>query len=79
MRGFLFSDHLPRASEDLGVFGIELILVRKLEPCDRLPVLEGEDLGLVIVESSPDHPVNLVGWEFVDFSAFHPDGKLFCL
>ena len=21
-RGFLFSDHLPRASEDLGVFGI---------------------------------------------------------
>jgi hypothetical protein len=54
----------------------------KLEPClrvDRLPVLEAKDLGLVVVESSPDHPVNLVGWEFVDFSAFHPDGELFSL
>jgi hypothetical protein len=54
----------------------------KLEPClgvDRLPVLEAEDLGLVIVKSSPDHAVNLVGWELVDFPTFHPDGKLFCL
>ena len=57
-------------------------MLPELEPglrIDRFPVLQAKDPVLVVFKSSPDHPIDLVGWEFVDFSAFHSDGKLFSL
>ena len=59
-----------------------LPLLPELEPClrvDRLPVLKAEYLVLIIIKSPPDHPINLISWEFVDFSAFHSDCKLLSL